>query len=90
MKKIIICLAAVAVVFAASLTSAAAAETFEVSSNTFAVDGMRYRFSERSFTYQNETYIPLDDVLHLFGYSVGWDYEQSKTRRSRTTEGSAR
>ena len=90
MKKLIICFAAAALVFGDTIASAAAAETFEVSSNTSAVDGMRYRFSERSFTYQNETYIPLDDVLHLFGYSVGWDYEQSKTRRSRTTEGSAR
>ena len=88
MKKIITCFAAVVLVFAASLTSAAAAETFEVSSNTFAVDGMRYRFSERSFTYLNETYIPFDDVLHLFGYSVAGT--TSKTRRSRTTEGSAR
>ena len=77
MKKLIICFAAAALVFGASIASAAAAETFEVSSNTFAVDGMRYRFSERSFTYLNETYIPFDDVLRLFGYSVGWDYEQN-------------
>lgn len=79
-KAMIVLLGAVvaALVLVLAIGSSTRGRKIEISGSTteFFVDGDEFKFTEEPFICDNEIYLPVEDILPLCGYTLGWDDEK--------------
>lgn len=65
----------VAIILALVVFMSTRGRTIEItgSTTTFFIDDEEFRFTKEPFICDNEIYLPVEDILPLCGYTLGWD-----------------
>lgn len=68
----------IAIILAVVVFTSVSGRTIEItgSSTTFFIDEEEFRFTKEPFICDNEIYLPVEDILPLCGYTLGWDDEK--------------